>query len=418
MKNIIKENIGNPEKLEKLYRTDRKNFEKAFLELYPEIEENEISRYWKARIDAEKIKPYSFNTLRNDILFLIITCLIAGFLLKIPAIFKSGIDKEIYFLKNAGIIAFAALSLYYFMSSGAIKLTNILVTTLIFLFSTVYVNLLPSDKSDNTFFLVCLHLPLMLWFLYGLVFTGFNLKERSGWIGYLRHNGELVVLFAVIAAAGGILTGVTIGLFESIGIDAEEFYFENIVFWGIVSAPVVATFLIRYFPAITNKIPPVIAGIFSPLILLTLAVFLVVVIFSGRSLFSDRDFLLVFNLMLLGVTVVIVFSVIEPFIYTRYHLQEGILLALVALAILTDLIALSAIIYRLGEYGFTPNRTAVLGSNLLILVNLLLIGIDLFKVILRNNDIEKVKLTIVNYLPVYALWAVTVVFIFPLIFGF
>jgi len=43
-----------------------------------------------------------------------------------------------------------------------------------------------------------------------------------------------------------------------------------------------------------------------------------------------------------------------------------------------DLVALSAILYGVGEYGFTPNRTAVLGSNLLIFFNLILIMRDLY----------------------------------------
>ena len=82
-----------------------------------------------------------------------------------------------------------------------------------------------------------------------------------------------------------------------------------------------------------------------------------------------------------------------------------------------DLIALSAILYRLGEYGFTPNRTAVLGANLLVLVNLILISIDLWKVLFKGKVIGRVELTLARYLPLYALWTVIVTFLFPLLFG-
>ncbi|MDK2841634.1 MAG: hypothetical protein PWQ17_1139 [Anaerophaga sp.] len=87
------------------------------------------------------------------------------------------------------------------------------------------------------------------------------------------------------------------------------------------------------------------------------------------------------------------------------------------ITLIVDLIALSAIVYRLGEYGFSPNRTAVLGSNLLIFANLVWIMIELYRVCCKGDDIKKVELIIARYLPVYALWTILVIFGFPLIFG-
>ena len=37
METKIKENIDNPEQLEKLYQSDKRSFEKAFFNIYPEI---------------------------------------------------------------------------------------------------------------------------------------------------------------------------------------------------------------------------------------------------------------------------------------------------------------------------------------------------------------------------------------------
>ena len=52
----IKENINNPEKLESLYRDDRKSFESSFEEVYPEMESSEMAKFWKIRLDSDK-KP-------------------------------------------------------------------------------------------------------------------------------------------------------------------------------------------------------------------------------------------------------------------------------------------------------------------------------------------------------------------------
>jgi hypothetical protein len=85
--------------------------------------------------------------------------------------------------------------------------------------------------------------------------------------------------------------------------------------------------------------------------------------------------------------------------------------------VIIDLIALSAIFYRLGTFGITPNRLAVLGSNILILGNLVLIIIDFYKVNFKKAMISEVELTIAKYMPLYLIWIVIVVFAFPLIFG-
>jgi hypothetical protein len=257
----------------------------------------------------------------------------------------------------------------------------------------------------------------MLWCFYGLIFIDFNTSDKVKRIDYIKYNGELAILGAIILIAGGILTAVTLGLFQAIELNIEQFYMNYIVITGLVSAPIVATYIIRKYPLVANKIAPIIANIFSPLVLITLIIYLISILIIGKDPYNDRDFLIVFNLMLLGVTAIVVFSISGTSINKRQRFNEQILFALTIITLIIDLIAVSAIIYRLGEYGFTPNRTVVLGSNLLIFGNLLLIMVDLYKVNFKNKEINKVELTIAKYLPVYALWTIFVVFILPWIFG-
>jgi len=125
----------------------------------------------------------------------------------------------------------------------------------------------------------------------------------------------------------------------------------------------------------------------------------------------------VFNLMLLGVMGIVVFSISETSVNKKQRFNEMTLFALSIITLIIDLVALSAILYRLGEFGFTPNRTAVLGSNLLIFGNLVLIMLDLYRVNFKDKEIKQVELTIANYLPFYIVWIIFVVFGLPLIFG-
>ena len=126
---------------------------------------------------------------------------------------------------------------------------------------------------------------------------------------------------------------------------------------------------------------------------------------------------MIFNIMLLGVMAIIVFSVSEASGSIKRKFSELVLFILSLVTLIINLIALSAIFYRLGEFGLTPNRLAVLGSNIMIFINLILITIDLFKINFKKAEPEKVELTISKYLPVYVIWVLFVVFGFPLFFG-
>lgn len=87
------------------------------------------------------------------------------------------------------------------------------------------------------------------------------------------------------------------------------------------------------------------------------------------------------------------------------------------LSIIISIIALSAILFRINEWGFTPNRTAVLGTNILILTHMILVNIKLFKVLSKKSESEETGNVIAKYLPIYFIWTIIVVYLFPLIFS-
>lgn len=416
MKERIKEHINNPEKLEQLYHDDRNAFESGFEEVYSEIKKSELSKFWKIRLDYNKLPDKINKSNLPDIFILISVCLITGFLIKIPYIFNVQMT-EVFYWKNAGIIVFSGLTIYVVWTNKVFDLKRLTFIMITFLILTIYVNILPAVTDSDSINLVYIHLPLLMWCIFGLVFIDFNLKDKIKWIEYIRYNGDLAILMAIMVIAGGILTGITIGLFDAIGLDIENFYMENVVIVGAVSVPIVATYITKNYTVLTNKIAPVIANIFSPLVLLTAIIFLVALAISGKDPYSDRDFLLIFNIMLLGVMAVIVFSISETSATRKQKFNEMILFILSIITVIIDLIALSAIFYRLGTFGITPNRLAVLGSNILILGNLALLIIDLYKVNFKKALIREVELTIAKYLPVYLIWILLVVFGFPLIFG-
>ena len=413
----IKESISNPEELERLYREDKKSFESGFEEVFPEIENYELAKFWKIRLEGEKIPGKVKGFSRSDILIMVAVCIITGFLIKIPAIFRINMTDYTYYEKNAGIIVFLGLTIYTIWINRIQGKKRLGIAIAAFLIPILFINLLPSDRKSDCVTLAYIHLPLLMWCIYGLVYIDFDFKDKNKRIGYIRYNGDLAILVALLLIAGGILTGITIGLFNAINLKIDKFYTDNVVIIGLVSVPIVATYIIKNFTTLTNKIAPLIATIFSPLVLITLIIYLIAIPYSGKDPYNDRNFLLIFNIMLMGVMGIIVFSISETSIIRKQRFNELVLFILSIITLIIDLIALSAIFYRLGEFGLSPNRLAVLGSNIIIFGNLVQIMIDLYKINFRKSEIGIVELTISKYLPVYIIWILLVIFGFPVFFG-
>jgi hypothetical protein len=188
--------------------------------------------------------------------------------------------------------------------------------------------------------------------------------------------------------------------------------------WGLPAVPLIATYLIQNNPQLVNKVSPIIAKVFTPLTLVTLFIYLPALLNSDKDPYQDRDFLIIFNALLIGVLALIFFSISE---HTKSVVSKTnliLLLLLTSLTVIINSIALSAIIFRITEWGITPNRLAVIGGNVVILINLLLIGHGLFRSVTKNDEIEMVEKRITGYLPLYGIWAGIVTFLFPILFKF
>jgi len=408
-------NIDNPRQLEKLYRQNKSDFRQQFSMVYPELREkgNKIADFWNERLNYESEDLYWGTT--RDIGFVIIGSLLAGIIAKLPGILD--IDEQFFYPRNIGFIVFPILSMYFAWKNNLNTKAIVFIGTAI-LVSLLYINFLPDQKNSDSLILACIHLPLFLWSILGYAFAGGNLRNYDKRLGFLRYNGNLAVMTALITIAGAMLTGVTIGLFSLINLNIEKFYFENVVIFGAAALPIVGTYLTETNPQLVNKVSPVIAKIFSPLVLITLTAYLPAIVVSGKDLYNDREFLMTFNALLVGVMAIILFSVAGTSRPTKNYVETFILLLLSVLTVIINGIALSAILFRISEWGITPNRVAVLGGNVLMLINLVLVTISLVKALRRKSDKTEVGMAIALFLPVYAIWAFFVTFFFPLIFNF
>lgn len=413
MKEEIINNLDNPRQLEKLYRDNKATFKREFNLIFTDIQESPTAQIWNERLNFEN-EEISWGT-SNELTFVIVASLIAGLIAKIPEF--TAIKADFFYPRNMAFIIFPLLTAYFSWRLN-IPPKKLLTISVAILVSVFYINILPDNSKSDTLILACIHLPLFLWAVLGFTFVGDNLKNYHKRLDFLRYNGDLVVMTTIILIAGILLTVVTLGLFNLIDVRMEEFYFQYIVVMGLAASPIVGTYLVQANPQLVNKVSPVIAKVFTPLVLLTLIIYLLAVIGTGKDPYNDRDFLLIFNMLLIGVMAIILFSIAETSKNSESKVGTWLLLGLAIVTVIVNGIALSAILYRISEWGITPNRLAVLGGNILILTNLVIVTYRLFKTIKDSNEKDKIEKSIATFLPIYSIWTIIVTFFFPIIFNF
>ena len=404
MKNFIDitNYLDQPKKLEELYREDSKRFEETFNSIYTNIEHTDIVQVWYERLN--------YRAQSNNQLFrtMMIIALLSSIFSRIVYYF---IEQNQLLPINLLIVILTFIG-FYFYHHKRLSTRSFGLSILFLVLMTIWINFMSHSMNDTTV-LMYLHTPVLMWLWIGFIFSG---KEDSFRIDFIRMTGEFIVLYTIMAISGIILTVITLMLFDLMNVNIFNFYFSNIVIIGISSLSIVSTYLIDMNTHIVKQIAPLIAKLFGPLVFITLSIFLLMSLFSGSNPFMNRDFLLIFNLILILVLAIIAFSIIENSNKNK-NLIDYSNFALIVLALVIDALALSSIIGRLSQYGLTPNRISVLGINLLIGIHLIIISINYFKFMLSKKTKTDIILSITQYLPVYGIWCVIVIGLFPILFN-
>lgn len=412
MEDQIRQQLDNPHALESLYRRNTAAFTAAFDRIFAELEHHPTARVWQQRLHY---RPAQLSNAPSGWWLLALGAICSWFIARWPAL--SDIQADLYYPRNLSLVAFPALIAYAGWRNN-LSPRQWMVVIVAVLASTVYINNLPVLKDSQTVLLACLHLPLFLWGIYGLAYTGSGVVEAQSRIGFLRHNGDMVVMMTILGLSWMLFFSLSAGLFSATGIEVPEYWVEHVVVFGLAAIPIAAAFLVQENPTLVSRVSPVIARVFAPLALLLMVVYLVAVVLSGKNLFTDREFLLVFNALLLGVMALILFSVADMSgSEAPSRSRKALLFGLSAMAIVLNAVALSAILFRISEWGFTPNRLAVLGSNALMLGHMALLCRGLYRTVRFGTGLEETERTTAAYLPVYLLWVGGVVFLLPFLFG-
>lgn len=403
---LLIQRLGEPGKLEALYRDDPSGFANALdeaLRLHPT---SETLLVWRARLDyRDTERPSMREDVKTALLVTILISLVAGTLIKLPTFVP--VETSWYYPRFGPFFVVAALAAYFLTQAGK---TTVGVVTAAFSVCAAALWLLPDVDADSIR-MSLLHMPVVLLGLLGLAFMGRDWRSPAARIRYINYAGEAFILFVLIMLGGIVFSGVTIGLFSLIGVGIREWYVSYIAVYGAVAAPVVATFVYDRVMERKSRLAMLIANAFMPLFLVMLVIYLLTIFLEGRSPYTDRDFLILFNGLLLLVWGMTVFSIAGRVESGTTRLVDAINVALLAATLIIDAIALWAILLRLWDDGWTPNRVAVTGANLLIFIHLICI----LSAYVRGGK-ERLQRAIADYLPAYPIWSALVFIFLPTFF--
>ncbi|SDE37910.1 permease prefix domain 1-containing protein [Glycomyces harbinensis] len=387
-------------------------------ELSREFAREHSDRLWKQLVLTGDPDAPADTAKRRELLIMLGCAALAAVGIKLPLMFGAGFDGDAsFYARNAGLFALAPLILYFGLRRGVSPRTTAVLAGLLVL-GAVGANVYRLDGDSQSIVLSAIHLPLALWLVVGLAYAGGEWRSGQRRMDFIRFTGEWFIYFVLIAMGGGVLTGFTAGVFTAIGLDPETFISEWLIPCGAVAAVVVAAWLVEAKQSVIENMAPVLTRVFTPLFALTLAAVLVAIAVTTNAIDVERDMLILFDLLLVVVLGLVLYSISARDHAARTGLFDWMQLALVVSALLIDILVLVAITGRITEWGFTPNKSAALGENLILFVNLAWTAWLYVSIIRGRKRFSVLERWQTDYLPVYAAWAWAVVLVFPPLFAF
>ena len=375
-------------------------------------------RLWKQLVvmPSESAEPRSGAA--TDALVAFGLAVAAGLLVKLPALFGVDLQGNPGFYARNGALFVLPLLAGYFAWKRALDPRTVRWLAVAFAVALVFANVYPFAPRASTQVLSILHLPIALWLAVGVAYAGGRWGQVAGRMDFVRFSGELFIYYVLIALGGGVLTAFMAMTFKAIGLDAEPFFQSWLLPCGAAGAVLVASWLVEAKQSVIENMAPVLTRLFTPLFAAMLLAFLATWLFTGRGVDIERNVLIGFDLLLVVVLGLLLYSVSARDPQSPPGLFDVLQVVLVASALLADAVALWAIAARINEFGLTANRVAALGENVILLANLGWSTVLYVRFLAGRGTFAQLERWQTDYIPVYAAWATIVVVVFPPLFRY
>jgi hypothetical protein len=375
-------------------------------------------RLWKQLVVSPADAVESGSAARPNAIVAFALAVAAAVAIKVPALFGMQLDEDgEFYARNFSLFVLPPLTAY-FVWKRRLARSSVRWLVLAFVAAAVFANVYPFDPDSSTEALTALHLPIALWLVVGVAYAGGRWSRVEGRMDFIRFSGELFIYYVLIALGGGVLTAFVVAMFETIGVEPEPFIESWLLPCGAAGAVVVAAWLVEAKQSVIENMAPVLTRLFTPLFAAVLVTFLGAVLWTGSGVDVERDLLITFNLLLAVVLGLLLYSLSARDPRSPRSVFDVMQVVLVVSALLADAVALWAISTRITEFGFSPNRVAALGANVILLVNLAWSAVLYIRFLRGRGSVTALERWQTDYLPVYAAWAAVVVVAFPPLFGY
>jgi hypothetical protein len=397
-------------------------------ELSREFARERSSRLWKQLVLAgDSVRERSAREY-VELAIMASFAIAAALAFKLPAAFgvdpfaggpdNASADSEgSFYLRNASLLALPFL-IGFLSWKRSLPVRVIAGLAVPFVVAAVLVNVFPFENEGDTQALAAIHLPIVMWLVAGVAYLGGAWRSDAPRMDFVRFTGEWFIYYTLIALGGMVLVAMTFGVFQAIDIDVEPIIAPWVIPCGAVGAMVVVAWLVEAKQSVIENMAPVLTSVFTPLFALMLVAAIFGMAVTGNFIDAERDLLIMLDVLLVLVVGLVLYSLSARDSDARPSLMDGVQLVLVVSALVIDVMALAAILSRISEFGFTPNRTAGLGLNVVLLANLVWSAWLLGGFIRGGRPFADLERWQTRYIPVYAVWAAVVVVVFPPLFSF
>ena len=380
-------------------------------------------RLWKQLVAAPDGAGGTGSWTTGETLVVVALAAAAALAVKLPELFGYpplvNPDEEFlpFYFRNMSFFVLPFLA-GYFAWKRRLDRAGCLRLAVAFATAAVVINVFPFTPHGHTQRLAALHLPIALWLAVGVAYAGGRWRDGGGRMDFVRFSGELFIYFVLMALGGGVLTGFTLSTFAAIGADAAWFAQQWLLPCGGMGAVIVGAWLVEAKQSVIENMAPVLTRLFTPLFAAVLLAVLATMVWTGSGINVEREVLIGFDLLLAVILGLLLYAVSARDAHAPPDAFDALQLLLVVSALVLDGVALAAIAGRISEFGFSPNRVAALGENLVLLVNLAWSAWLYARFLRGRGSFSALERWQTDYLPVYAVWAGFVVVAFPLLFGF
>jgi hypothetical protein len=383
-----------------------------------EFAREHTDRLWKQLALVPSDSGASRAPSRMDVIVAFCLAVAAAAVVKVPALFGLDLDKaEGFYARNMSLFVLPLLT-GYFVWKRRINTGTLRWLVVAFAAAGVFANAYPFAPRGSTEMLTTLHLPIALWLVVGTAYVGDRWRQVAGRMDFIRFSGELFIYYVLIALGGGVLTAFMGMIFKAIGINVGPFIGSWMLPCGAAGAVLVASWLVEAKQSVIENMAPMLTRLFTPMFAVMLIMFLATLLWTGRGIDVTREVLIAFNLLLVVVIGLLLYSASARDPQASANTFDVVQVVLVVSALLADAVALWANAARITEFGFTPNRMAALGENVILLVNLAWSAVLYVRFLRGRGAFTTLEKWQTDYLPVYGAWAVVVVILFPPLFRY